>query len=214
MAARYRDVGTKVYIGDLPREASERELERIFREYGRLRNVWVARNPPGFAFVEFEDAADASDAVRELDGTVMCGVRARVELSTGKSRQKPWVRGGARNGGGRDNGPGSRRMKPFDPADRCYECGNVDITPTIVVVEVVDQEVKTDAAGLMAEGGRGLCQTIEVFLGVAVVKDTGLLQVYMHFNSRPRMLRLLRVTLLSVAVITSKRNALWKDWSP
>lgn len=69
MAARYRDVGTKVYIGDLPREASERELERIFREYGRLRNVWVARNPPGFAFVEFEDAADASDAVRELDGT-------------------------------------------------------------------------------------------------------------------------------------------------
>nr|CAX77067.1 Splicing factor, arginine/serine-rich 7 [Schistosoma japonicum]CAX77072.1 Splicing factor, arginine/serine-rich 7 [Schistosoma japonicum]CAX77073.1 Splicing factor, arginine/serine-rich 7 [Schistosoma japonicum]CAX77075.1 Splicing factor, arginine/serine-rich 7 [Schistosoma japonicum]CAX77081.1 Splicing factor, arginine/serine-rich 7 [Schistosoma japonicum] len=53
----------------------------------------------------------------------MCGVRARVELSTGKSRQKPWVRGGARNGGGRDNGPGSRRMKPFDPADRCYECG-------------------------------------------------------------------------------------------
>uniref|UniRef100_A0A094ZN73 Serine/arginine-rich splicing factor 7 n=1 Tax=Schistosoma haematobium TaxID=6185 RepID=A0A094ZN73_SCHHA len=71
MAARYRDVGTKVYIGDLPREASERELERIFREYGRLRNVWV----------------------------------------------------GARNGGGRDNGVGSRRMKPFDPTDRCYECG-------------------------------------------------------------------------------------------
>ncbi|CAH8846077.1 unnamed protein product [Trichobilharzia szidati] len=126
MAARYRDVGAKVYIGDLPREASERELERIFREYGRLRNVWVARNPPGFAFVEFEDAADASDAVRELDGTVMCGVRARVELSTGKSRQKPWVRGGgggARNGGGRDNGFGPRRLKPFDPADRCYECG-------------------------------------------------------------------------------------------
>nr|CAH8846072.1 unnamed protein product [Trichobilharzia regenti] len=112
MAARYRDVGAKVYIGDLPREASERELERIFREYGRLRN--------------FEDAADASDAVRELDGTVMCGVRARVELSTGKSRQKPWVRGGgggARNGPGRDNGFGPRRLKPFDPADRCYECG-------------------------------------------------------------------------------------------
>ncbi|CAL8086907.1 unnamed protein product [Calicophoron daubneyi] len=117
--SRGRDYGTKVYIGDLPREASEREIERVFKEYGRLRNVWVARNPPGFAFVEFEDIADAQDAVRELDGTVMCGVRARVELSSGKSRQKPWLRGGARDGG-RD-GPGRRR--PFDPSDRCYECG-------------------------------------------------------------------------------------------
>ncbi|KAF5401839.1 Serine and arginine rich splicing factor 3 [Paragonimus heterotremus] len=118
--SRMRDYGTKVYIGDLPREASEREIEKVFREYGRLKNVWVARNPPGFAFVEFEDLADAQDAVRELDGTVMCGVRARVELSSGKSRQKPWLRGGARDGG-RDMG--GRRGKPFDPSDRCYECG-------------------------------------------------------------------------------------------
>ncbi len=37
--------------------------------YGPLRNVWVARNPPGFAFVEFEDPRDAEDAVKALDGT-------------------------------------------------------------------------------------------------------------------------------------------------
>ncbi len=59
----------KVYVGDLPRDASEKELERAFSYYGPLRNVWVARNPPGFAFIEFEDPRDADDASRGLDGT-------------------------------------------------------------------------------------------------------------------------------------------------
>ena len=60
---------TKVYVGDLPRDASEKELARVFDRYGAVKNVWVARNPPGFAFIEFEDPADAKDAVRDLDGT-------------------------------------------------------------------------------------------------------------------------------------------------
>lgn len=53
----------KVYVGDLGNNASKPELEDAFSYYGPLRNVWVARNPPGFAFVEFEDARDAEDAV-------------------------------------------------------------------------------------------------------------------------------------------------------
>lgn len=48
--------------------ASKHEIESLFSKYGQLRNVWVARNPPGFAFVEFEDKRDADDAVRALDG--------------------------------------------------------------------------------------------------------------------------------------------------
>jgi hypothetical protein len=31
-------------------------------------SVWVARKPPGFAFIEFDDRRDAQDAIRELDG--------------------------------------------------------------------------------------------------------------------------------------------------
>lgn len=30
--------------------------------------MWVARRPPGYAFIEFDDRRDAMDAIRSLDG--------------------------------------------------------------------------------------------------------------------------------------------------
>jgi len=117
--SRYRgsDVECKVYVGDLPRDATEKEIQQAFCSYGPIKNIWVARNPPGFAFVEFEDPRDAEDSVRELDGRSICGVRARVELSTGKSKPKPWMRGGDSSSGGSSN------RRAFDPSDKCFECG-------------------------------------------------------------------------------------------
>ena len=76
---RSSSVEGKVYVGDLPPDASEKELERAFNYYGHLRNVWVARNPPGFAFVEFEDYRDAEDAVRALDGTYVQNLMAKIK---------------------------------------------------------------------------------------------------------------------------------------
>uniref|UniRef100_A0A5S6Q0H4 RRM domain-containing protein n=1 Tax=Trichuris muris TaxID=70415 RepID=A0A5S6Q0H4_TRIMR len=87
----YRDTcppDCKVFVGGLPEGASRNELEDVFRQFGQLRNVWVARRPPGFAFVEFEDPRDALDSVRNLDGTKMFGVRIRVELSHGRRRNR------------------------------------------------------------------------------------------------------------------------------
>jgi len=99
--SRHRDwdIACKVYIGNLGNNASKYEIEDAFSKYGPLRNVWVARNPPGFAFVEFEDPRDAEDSVRGLDGTRVCGQRVRVEMSSGQSRS-------GRGGGG---GRGDRR---------------------------------------------------------------------------------------------------------
>ncbi|EPQ02454.1 Serine/arginine-rich splicing factor 3 [Myotis brandtii] len=78
----------KVYVGNLGNKGNKTELKQAFGYYGSLRSVWVARNPPGFAFVEFEDHRDAADAVRELDGRTLCGYRVRVELSNGEKRSR------------------------------------------------------------------------------------------------------------------------------
>ncbi|RMZ55080.1 hypothetical protein APUTEX25_005706, partial [Auxenochlorella protothecoides] len=53
---------------NLPEGIPERDVEDEFSRFGVLRKVWVARRPSGFAFVEFEDARDADDAIRKLDG--------------------------------------------------------------------------------------------------------------------------------------------------
>ncbi|CAH6791732.1 unknown_gene_16078 [Phodopus roborovskii] len=63
----------KVYVGNLGNNGNKTELERAFGYYGPLRSVWVARNPPGFAF---------------LDGRTLCGCRVRVELSNGEKRSR------------------------------------------------------------------------------------------------------------------------------
>ncbi|KAI4487058.1 hypothetical protein M0802_012081 [Mischocyttarus mexicanus] len=96
--SRYREweISCKVYIGNLGSSASKHEIESAFSKYGPLRNVWVARNPPGFAFVEFEDPRDAEDAVRGLDGTRCCGTKVKVEMSTGRRRHSGGRRPGPR----------------------------------------------------------------------------------------------------------------------
>ena len=39
------------------------DLEDAFGKYGPVKNVWVARRPPGFGFVEMEARQDAEEAV-------------------------------------------------------------------------------------------------------------------------------------------------------
>lgn len=63
------DLKCKVYVGNLGNNTARGDLEASFSKYGALKNVWVARNPPGFAFVEYEDPRDAEDAVRAMDGS-------------------------------------------------------------------------------------------------------------------------------------------------
>uniref|UniRef100_A0A7N0V5M6 Uncharacterized protein n=1 Tax=Kalanchoe fedtschenkoi TaxID=63787 RepID=A0A7N0V5M6_KALFE len=94
---------SRVYVGNLDPRVSERDLEDEFRVFGVIRSVWVARRPPGYAFIDFDDHLDAQDTIQELDGKNGW----RVELSHNS-------RGSG--GGGRGGGRGGSDLK-------CYECG-------------------------------------------------------------------------------------------
>ncbi|PWZ29440.1 Serine/arginine-rich splicing factor RSZ21 [Zea mays] len=90
----------RVYVGNLDARVTSGELEDEFRVFGVLRSVWVARKPPGFAFIDFDDRRDAEDAIRDLDGKN--GWKVELSRST--------------------NGRGSRDRHGGSES-KCYECG-------------------------------------------------------------------------------------------
>lgn len=104
---------SRVYVGNLDPRVTERELEDEFRKYGVIRSVWVARRPPGYAFIDFDDRRDAEDAIREIDGRNGW----RVELS---HNSRGGSGGGSRGGGG---GRGEGRGRSGGSDLKCYECG-------------------------------------------------------------------------------------------
>jgi len=131
MSYRQENV-TKVYVGNLGNNASRSELEDEFSYYGKLVSVWVARNPPGFAYVLFEDYNDAKDAVRGLDGKTICDRRVKVDLSNSyKPRNNPRAGGGYggdRGGGsygGRGGGGGGFGGRIPNHEKTCYSCNRV-----------------------------------------------------------------------------------------
>ncbi|XP_021609043.1 serine/arginine-rich-splicing factor SR34 isoform X3 [Manihot esculenta] len=74
-----------LYVGNLPGDIREREVEDLFYKYGPVAHIdlKIPPRPPGYAFVEFEDARDAEDAIRGRDGYDFDGHRLRVELAHG-----------------------------------------------------------------------------------------------------------------------------------
>lgn len=74
-----------IYVGNLPGDVREREIEDLFYKYGPIVDIdlKLPPRPPGYCFIEFEDARDAEDAIRGRDGYNFDGYHIRVELAHG-----------------------------------------------------------------------------------------------------------------------------------
>ncbi|KAI9248809.1 hypothetical protein BDA99DRAFT_225858 [Phascolomyces articulosus] len=92
----------RLYVGNLNRHVRDRDIKDLFSKLGPLKDYEIVDR---FAFVEYEEARDAADAIKELDGTRLEGERIIVEY--------------ARKGSGPVRGGG------YDYNNRCYNCGEM-----------------------------------------------------------------------------------------
>lgn len=98
----------KLYVGNLPYQTTEQDLQELFASAGHVDTVRVMRDQAtgrarGFAFVEMASEADAENAVRTLHDQSYGGRMITVN----EARPQPARTGGF--GGGENRGRGPRR---------------------------------------------------------------------------------------------------------
>ena len=104
-------MGRKLYVGNLPYETGEAELQELFARAGVVEKVTVMRDAAtgrarGFGFVEMGSDSEAQQAINELNEYQLGG----RNLTVNEARPKPERSGGGGGfGGGRG---GNRRREP------------------------------------------------------------------------------------------------------
>jgi cold-inducible RNA-binding protein len=106
------EMGRRLYVGNLPYETGETDLQDLFAQAGTVETVKVMRDMAtgrarGFAFVEMSTDEEAQKAITQLNDHQLGG----RGLTVNEARPKPERSGGFGGGGGGygDNGGNSRR---------------------------------------------------------------------------------------------------------
>jgi len=86
------DEDCKIFVGGLGEEGTRIELEDSFQKFGPIKNIWLAKAPPSFAYIEMADPRDAEDAVKSLHRTEICGMRATVKMAREKEDERAQAR--------------------------------------------------------------------------------------------------------------------------
>ena len=94
-------MNTKLYVGNLPYQTTESDLQALFESAGPVNTINIVRDRDtgqvrGFAFVEMNDATGAQRAISELDQRDYGGRNLTVNEA---KPQAPRTNGGGRNRG-------------------------------------------------------------------------------------------------------------------
>jgi len=105
-------MGRRLYVGNLPYETGENDLQDLFAQAGTVESVKVMRDMAtgrarGFAFVEMSTDEEAAKAIAQLNDYQMGG----RGLTVNEARPKP-ERSGGFGGGGYGGGDSRRRSEP------------------------------------------------------------------------------------------------------
>jgi U1 small nuclear ribonucleoprotein len=85
------DASKTILVARLSYEATERDVEKEFDVYGKIRRVTLIRDregrPRGYGFVEYEEERAMKKAYKEADGTRVKGRRVLVDVERGRTTQ-------------------------------------------------------------------------------------------------------------------------------
>ncbi len=96
-------MSSNLYVGNLPFEAGEQELEELFSTYGEIVSAHVITDrqtgrPRGFGFVEMAREEDAQKAIEALDGKEFKGRNLTVNVAKPRNDKPRGGGGGGRRG--------------------------------------------------------------------------------------------------------------------
>lgn len=79
----------KVFIGGLPLEVSEAELNAVFGDFGPVKSLRIVKDREtkesrGFGFVEMVNEDEAKEAIRCMNGQSYYGKRITVNIAEDK----------------------------------------------------------------------------------------------------------------------------------
>ncbi|KAF2145183.1 uncharacterized protein K452DRAFT_316282, partial [Aplosporella prunicola CBS 121167] len=77
---------TRLYLGNLPRNATKADVEAHFATHG-TGEITEIKLMNGFGFIEYKDAMDARDVVPAFHGSDFMGERLVVQFARGSRRQ-------------------------------------------------------------------------------------------------------------------------------
>ena len=103
-------MGNKLYVGNLPYQVRDEDLQQAFAQYGSVTSAKVMMErdtgrSKGFGFVEMGSDAEAQQAINGMNGQPLGG-RSLVVNEARPMEPRPPRSGGGGFGGGRSGGGG------------------------------------------------------------------------------------------------------------